>query len=152
MLILSEEVNDILASKATLIKFFALPEEQQIQIIPVLDEERKYDFPDGDLITDNALEILVNEYKASLNSILIWLDEPHNDNIQGLFKVFEQIFEIINFIENHYNEDTDNSTIFKLPEWSKLRELSSVVQKTLNIQQAPNTNILKSYIEYRLHP
>ncbi|MEM7712539.1 MAG: hypothetical protein AAF349_03005, partial [Cyanobacteria bacterium P01_A01_bin.68] len=71
------------ASKAVIIVFFGLPEKQQIEILPVLGEEKKYDFPGGDLITDNALEILVNDYNASLNSILIRLDEPIDDGINN---------------------------------------------------------------------
>lgn len=43
--------------------------KEQIAVLPIL-EERKYDFPDGDLITSNPLEILVSGYKACLNSRL----------------------------------------------------------------------------------
>ncbi|MGB6297458.1 MAG: hypothetical protein WBF90_14915 [Rivularia sp. (in: cyanobacteria)] len=151
MLILSEEVKDILVSKATLITFFGLPKEQQIQILPVLEEEKKYDFPDGDLITDDALEVLLNDYNASLNSIILRLDEPDNDTSQILFQVIEELFCVTNFLIDRYDDNIDNLTIFKLPEWSKLRELSSIVQKMLNIHSEVNINILRSCIEYWLH-
>jgi len=155
MLILSEEVNDILASKASIIKFFGLSEKQQAELLPVLEEEKKYDFPDGDLTTDNALEILVNDYNASLNSILIRLDEPIYDGInhkvKELFQAFDTSFDLTGFIDKKITENISNESIFKLPEWSQLRELSLIVQKTLNIESEVNTNILKSYIEYWLH-
>ena len=73
-LIFDDEINNVIASKAVIIVFFGLPEKQQIEILPVLGKVKKYDFPDGDLITDNALEILVNDYNTSLNSILTGLD------------------------------------------------------------------------------
>ena len=149
MLIFSKQVNDILASKAVIITFFALPEEQ-IELIPVL-EEKKYDFPDGDLITNDALEILINDYNASLNSIMLRLDEPDNDTMKTLFQVFEELFSVTNFLMNFYDDDIDNSTILKLPEWSKLRELSLVLQNTLNIHSEVNTDIIINCIEYWLH-
>ena len=152
MLILNEEVKNILASKAPLIIFFGLPEQQQIEFIPELNIERKYDFPDGDLITDNALGILVNDYNASLNSILIRLDEPIDDKAKELFQSFNNLFSLTGFIDEKFGEDISNEIIFKLPEWNKLRKLSTIVRDTLNIRSEVNTNIMRSCIEYWQHP
>lgn len=62
MLRLSEELNQQLEIAAPLIVFFGLSEQKQIAVLPVL-EERRYDFPEGDWLTSNALEILVMGYK-----------------------------------------------------------------------------------------
>lgn len=69
---LSEELNQQLALAAPLIAFFGQPQSEQIALLPTL-EPRKYDFPEGDLLTSNALEVLVNAYQARLNSISIQL-------------------------------------------------------------------------------
>ncbi|AFY55487.1 hypothetical protein Riv7116_3006 [Rivularia sp. PCC 7116] len=53
--IFDNEVNNIIVSKSVIIVFFGLPEKRQVEILPMLEKEKKYDFPDGDLITDNAL-------------------------------------------------------------------------------------------------
>ncbi|WP_414622039.1 hypothetical protein [Calothrix sp. CCY 0018] len=82
---------------------------------------------------------------------MLRLDEPDNDTSKTLFQVFEELFSVTNFLINYYDEDIDNSTIPKLPEWSKLRELSLVVQKTLNNHSEVNTDIIRSCIEYWLH-
>ena len=154
-LIFDDEVNNVIASKAVIIVFFGLPEKQQIEILPVLGEEKKYDFPDGDLITDNALEILVNDYNASLNSILIRLDEPIDDGINNkakeLFQAFDTSFDLTGFIDNKIAENISNESIFKLPEWSQLRELSLLIQTNFNIHSEVNKNILQNRIEYWLH-
>jgi hypothetical protein len=64
---LSKEVNQKLEVTAPLIAFFGMPIKEQIAVLPVL-EERLYDFPDGDWITSNALEVLVHAYNARLRS------------------------------------------------------------------------------------
>lgn len=137
-LIFDDEVNNIIASKAVVITFFGLPEKQQVKILPLLNKKQKYDFPDGDLITDNALEILINDYHASLNSILIRLDEPIdgkiNDEATELYQVFDSLFSLTGFIDEKFGEDISNEIIFKLPGWSQIRELSLVIQKKINIQ------------------
>ncbi|MBV6626603.1 MAG: hypothetical protein KI793_27310 [Rivularia sp. (in: Bacteria)] len=156
MSILSKEVKDVIDSKAVIIIFFGLPEKQQIEILPVLEKEQKYDFPDGDLITDSALEILVNDYNASLNSILLHLDEPIDDKINDkakeLFRAFDNLFSLTSFIQEKFEEDISNEIIFKLPEWNQIRELSLVIQKILQIQSEVNKNFLKSRVAYWLHP
>ena len=45
-----------------LICFFALDTRQQINLIPSLNIETKFDFHDGDLVTDKALLVLANQY------------------------------------------------------------------------------------------
>jgi hypothetical protein len=43
---------------ASLVAFFSQPAQAQMAMLPVLDLQ-KYDFPDGDLITDDPLEVLL---------------------------------------------------------------------------------------------
>ena len=111
-MIFDDEINNVIASKAVIIVFFGLPEKQQIEILAVLGKEKKYDFPDGDLITDNALEILVNDYNASLNSILIRLDEPIDDGINNkateLFQAFDTSLDLTGFIDKKIADNISN--------------------------------------------
>ncbi|BAY83899.1 hypothetical protein NIES267_33930 [Calothrix parasitica NIES-267] len=43
-LIFDDEVNNVIASKSVIIVFFGLPEKQQVEILPVLDEEKNMTF------------------------------------------------------------------------------------------------------------
>lgn len=119
-------------------------------------KERKYNFPDGDLVTSNALEVLVNGYKACLNSILIRLmimqDESGNKSIEDLVNLVEKILEIIHKIAEEQFEIIDNANSLKTVEWKSLRQLSSAVQRRLETQSVVNTRIVKNCVEYWLHP
>ena len=153
---LKKAQNQQPTSRATVIAFFRLPEERQIEVLPVLDKEEKYDFPDGDLITDNALEVLVNDYNAFFNSILLRLDEPIdegiNDKYKEFYQVFDNLFGLTAFIDDKFHEDICNGNIFKLSEWNQLRKLSLVIQDKFNIHSEVNYNILKNRVDYWLHP
>lgn len=155
MLQLSEEVNQQLEVTAPLVVFFGLPEKEQIAVLPML-EERKYDFPEGDLITSNALEVLVNGYKACLNSILIRLtivqDELGNKSIEDLVGLVEKLLKITHKIVEEHFEAIDNAKSFGTVEWRSLRQLSSAVQRKLEIQLVVNTKVVKNCVEYWLHP
>lgn len=155
MLQLSEEINQQLEATAPLIVFFGLSEKEQIAVLPVL-EERKYDFPEGDLITSNALEVLMSGYKACLNSILIRLmimqDESVNRNIEDLVDLVEELLEITRKIVEEHFEVIDNANIFGTAEWKSLRQLSSAVQWKLEIQLVVNTKIVEDCVEYWIHP
>lgn len=155
MLQWSEEVNQQLEVIAPLIVFFGLPEEEQIAILPVL-EERKYDFPEGDSITSDALEVLVSGYKACLNSISIRLmimqDESGNKSIEDLVDLVEKLLEITHKIEEEHFKVIDNVNSVGTVEWKSLRQLSSAVQRKLEIQLVVNTRIVKNCVEYWLHP
>jgi hypothetical protein len=152
---LSEEVNQQLEVTAPLIVFFGLPEKEQIALLPMLGE-KKYDFPEGDLITSDAFEILMSGYKAGLNSILIRLmimqDELGNRSIEDLIDLVERLLEIIhNIVEEHF-EEIDNANSSETAEWKNLRQLSSAVQQKLAIQLVVNAKIMENCVEYWLHP
>jgi hypothetical protein len=152
---LNEEVNQQLEVAVPLIVFFGLPEKEQIAILPVL-KERKYDFPDGDLITSNALEVLVSGYKACLNSISIRLmimqDESDNKNIEGLVDLVEKLLETTHKILEEPFEVLDDANHLGTFEWESLRQLSSTVQRKLEIQLVVNTEIVKNCVKSWLHP
>lgn len=154
MLQLSEEVNQQLEVAAPLIVFFGLSAKEQIAVLPVL-EERKYGFPEGDLITSNALEVLMSGYAACLNSVLIRLmimqDESVNRSIEDLVDLVEKLLEITHRIEAEHFEVIGNAKSFGTTEWKSLRQLSSAVQRKLEIQLVVNTRIVKNCVEYWLH-
>ncbi|MBD2018651.1 hypothetical protein H6F43_00435 [Leptolyngbya sp. FACHB-36] len=151
---MSDEVNQQLEVTAPLIAFFGTPEKEQIAILPVL-EERKYDFPEGDLITSNALEILVNGYKACLNSILIRLmtiqDESVSKSIKDLVDLVERLLETTRKILEEHFEVIGNANSLGASEWESLRQLSLTAQRKLEIQLVVNTKTMKDCVEYWLH-
>lgn len=156
MLELSEAVSQQLEIAAPLVSFFGLPEKKLMSFLPMLEEERKYDFPDGDLVTSNALEVLVSGYKACLNSVLIRfmviLDESNNENIEHLASLVEQLLETTHRILEKQFEDIDNTKSLRASEWDSLRQLSLSLQQELNIHSEINTRIMKMCVEYWLHP
>lgn len=144
-----EDINQTLEDTAPLIVFFGLSEKEQVSALPIL-EERKYNFPDGDLITNNALEILVSAYEAQSNSIVILLrilqDDSDNEIVGDLFELFEKLLDTTHEIVNKDIEEVNES------EWGSLRQLSLIIQKKLKIQLAINVEIVRNYVEYWLHP
>lgn len=144
-----EDINQTLKDTAPLIVFFGLSEKERVSVLPIL-EERKYNFPDGDLITNNALEILVSAYEAQSNSIVILLrilqDDSDNEIVGDLFELFEKLLDTTHEIVNKDIEEAKKS------EWESLRQLSLIIQKKLKIQLAINVEIVRNYVEYWLHP
>ncbi len=151
----SEEIDQQLEMTAPLIVFFGLPEKEQIEVLPVL-EESKYDFPEEDLITSSALEVLVNAYKAYLNSISIRLmimqDESGNKSVEDLVDLVERLLEITHKIVEEHCGVIGNVDSLGAAEWKSLRQLSSAVQRKLDIQLVVNTKIIENCVEYWLHP
>lgn len=147
---LDEEANQQFKLAAPLITFFGLPEKDQLAVLPVLNEKRKYDFREGDLITSNALEILMCGYEVYLNAIvirlLIMLDESGNENIENLAAIVEQLLETTRKILD------GNASSLATLEWDRLRQFSLVIQRELKIELEVNTKIMKSCVEYWLHP
>jgi hypothetical protein len=160
---LSKEVNQKLEVTAPLIAFFGMPIKEQIAVLPVL-EERLYDFPDGDWITSNALEVLVHAYNARLNSISIRfttiqhmqgeLDTKSIKDLvdENLVDLVEQLVSITHKITEEPFEITDNADIVRTLEWKSLRQFSSAIQRKLEIQLTVNTEIVKNCVEHWLHP
>lgn len=155
MLKLSEVAKQKLEVTESLITFFGLPEKDQKAVIPVLDEEKKYDFPEGDLVTSNTLEVLMNGYMACLNSILIDLmviqDKSNNESIKDLANLIEQLLQITRrILERHF--DNSNANSFGASDLDSLRQFSLILQQRLKIQLEVNIKIMKRSVEYWLHP
>ena len=137
-----------------MIAFFGMPEKEQAMIIPVL-EKRKYDFPEGDLVTSNTLEVLINGYKADLNSMSIQLviiqDGSGNEDIKYLANLIGQLLELINrILEEDFEiiDDVNNPEDF---EWVTLRQLSLAIQRKLGIGMVVNTKVINNYMERWTH-
>jgi hypothetical protein len=148
------EIDQQLEITAPLIVFFGLPEKEQLAVLPFL-EERKYDFPDGDLVTSNALEILINAYKACLNSISIRLvskeDQAANQSPGDLADLIDRLLETAYPLSEDFETSSDASCL-RVDEWSNLRRLSLVAQQQLNIQLAIiNMETMRNCVEYWLH-
>ncbi len=152
---LSEEVHQIIEVTAPLIVFFGLPAKEQIAVLPVL-KESTYDFPDGDLTTSSALEVLVSAYNARLNSILICLmtmqDDSGNGDIKDFVDLIERLLEITNEMIEESFEVIYNLDSLETAEWKRTRELSSAVQGKLDIQLVVSIKTVEKCVEYWLHP
>jgi hypothetical protein len=150
----SEEAKQKVEVTETLITFFGLSQKEQKVVIPVLHEQSKYDFPDGDLVTSNILEILINGYIACLNSILIDLmiipDDLDNKSVQDLVDLIEQLLQITHkILDQHF--DISNASSFGGSDWDNLRQFSLILQQSLKICLEVNTKTMRRCVEYWLH-
>jgi len=152
---LSREVKERLDLAAPAIVFFALSTNSQINVLPALEKEQKYDFSQGDLLTDNALEVLITAYDDCLNNLLNWLivmaDESRSQDVEILNNLIEDLSNTAHTIVEYRFKAIGNVDSLKSPEWSKLRRLSQAVQQQLQIQLEVNTAAISSYIDYWLH-
>lgn len=173
MLPLSEELNQQLALTAPLITFFGQPQSEQIALLPAL-EPRKYDFPEGDLLTSNALEVLVNAYQARLNSISIRLmimqdqagtsgsgsgdqGNRHIDAlVDSLADLVDRLLDIVHAILEQDWADRFEviGTVnpLEMAEWESLRQLSFVLQQALAIPVVLNAELVQDCVDDWLHP
>jgi len=156
MLQLNEEIQNKLKIMAPLIAFFGLSELEQVAILPRL-KKRKYDFPEGDLITRSALEVLINVYKAYLNSISIRLltiqDQSDSEEVKKMATSIDQLLEITSEVIDRYSfQESNYSNYFKTVQWQRLRQASFEIQQSLEIQLIVDTRILENCIKYWLHP
>ncbi|MFB2923589.1 hypothetical protein [Aerosakkonema funiforme] len=155
---LEQEIYSLLNQSVPLIKFFGLPVELQIKALPVLEKQRRYDFPNGDLLADRALHVLLAHYHTYLSSILIRypfnLDEKVDENLDGLIVTIEDIFGEADKILDLFCEFEDDSTLQSLdsPEWYTIRQLSQVLVGKLQIDLEVNKEIMGSFLDSRLHP
>ncbi|MBD1842016.1 hypothetical protein H6F89_01035 [Cyanobacteria bacterium FACHB-63] len=138
------------------IAFFAVPANQQIELLPFLESKHKYDFPDGDLYTDNALEVLLAAYQACLNMLLNWLitmlDESENQELENLEILIENLFGAAQTISEYRFQEIGNVESLDTSEWCELRHFSEMLQQRLHIELEVNTAILSSFMDYWLHP
>jgi hypothetical protein len=153
---LSEELKNLIEKAAPLIIFFSLSTTRQSQVLPVLEKEEKYDFPDGDLWTSSALEVLLCCYQALINSISIRLtlilDEVSDEDTKNFAAGCDQISHRLNEILNRDADIIFNSENLDSVEWIALRQLSKTVQEGLHIQLKIDTEMLSEQMNYRLHP
>ena len=152
---LSNEVKERLDLATPAILFFALPVNQQIEMLPTLKNEQKYDFPDGDLLTNNALEILINAYAACLNMLVLWLmvmvDETVDQDVRNLESLIGDLLSTAQTIVEYRFEGIGNASSLNSPEWKKLRQLSEMVQQQLQIEVEVDTTFISSFMNYWLH-
>jgi hypothetical protein len=157
MIELSKELKYQIDNFAPLIVFFGWPAKQQLENLPILEKEAKYDFPDGDVVTNNALEVLLVSYVAYHNSIhikfIILLDESTNKDIQDLESLFDLLLSTsYEIAETSFDNNIENTSILQSSEWEKMRMLSREVQRKLNIQSTVDLEILEGFINARIHP
>jgi hypothetical protein len=153
---LSEELKNLIEKAAPLIIFFSLSTTQQSQVLPVLEKEEKYDFPDGDLWTSSTLEVLLCCYQAFINSIsirlILILDEVRDEDTESFSAGCTQISHRLNEILNRDADIIFSSENLDSVEWVALRQLSETVQEGLQIQLEIDTEMLREQMNYRLHP
>ena len=151
---LHEEIKQELILVAPLIIFFGLSADQQTVILPRLEQEDKYDFLDGDLITNNALEVLINGYNKHLNFISIRFigiaNEFVNENSQAIVDLIEKLLEFTHIILEGFTEIEDDSN-FKTPKWNSIRTLSLTLQQKTGIPVGVNKYIMRKCVEYWQH-
>lgn len=155
MLKLSEEFNERLELVIPFFTFFSLPEKEQIDLLPTL-KETIYDFPDGDWITNNPLEVLIFGYQAHLNSLLIRLmilqDESKDKMIDDLVDLVEETLDMTIEISEKYFKIKSNDILVKTAEYKNICKLSSICRKKLNIEMFITKNIVQDCINYWPHP
>ncbi|MBD2074746.1 hypothetical protein H6F86_12770 [Phormidium sp. FACHB-592] len=152
---LSKEVKERLDLVSPAIVFFALPASQQIDVLPTLEKKQKYDFSQGDLLTGNPLEVLLAAYEDCLNGLLNWLmvmtDESRSQDAEIVNSLIEELLNTVHTIVDKHSEEVVHVDNLQSPEWSKLRQLSHVVQQHLQIQLEANTAAISQFIAYWLH-
>jgi len=155
MVRLSKEVEQNLKRAMPLIVFFGLPHESQMLLLPTLQVERKYDFPDGDLITSNALEVLTNGYKACLNSLairlMVILEESGGADLEPLANLVDQLLATNCQISEEPFTAATYQDFSNAPEWENLRQLSLSLQRMLNIYLEIDQSTMEQAIDFWLH-
>ncbi len=135
-----------------IICFFALNPQEQIEILPTLDKETKFDFYDGDWITDKSLSVLVNQYMDMINSLstkLLFLDLE-----EKLIILNTAIWDIYSWIDT---QDWDNQDFWEKesllqPEWQFIRILSRFIKQYLQIEITVTQACLEKILISCLHP
>lgn len=149
-----ESLKQNIESISPLVTFFSLSNQEQTSLIPAL-EISKYDFPDGDLLTNNPLEILINGYQAFLNSIciqLIILEDEEEFKNNELVSLVEKLLKITSQIANKDFNVIGNPTLIESSEWEILTQFSSALKQKLEVQTIITPKIVQNSIEYWLHP
>lgn len=150
----TQEVQEQFDRLVPVIAFFSLPVNQQIKVLPVLEKEQKYDFPDGDVVTSNALEVLIAAYHTGLNSfyirLIIMLDECRNQELENLESLTETLLTTAYTIEEHF-EEIGNIESLEADMWNELQRLSQMLQQQLEIELEVDTTVLTNFIHAWIH-
>jgi Ankyrin repeats (3 copies) len=139
-----------------LINFFALPQLQQSAIMPQFTTVTKFDFRDGDVVTDSSLDVLGCGYEQLLRS-LTWSIEDELKYSQPIFRaICHAAHNICHFIymtcENSkgdrcFEDDALSSDLF-----STIRYLSRFIRSSLDIERSIFTSDLQMLIGHYIHP
>ena len=145
----------MLVNAEPIVAFFAMPAALQVEIIPSV-EKKKYDFPDGDLISSNALEILLCIYLSVLSSIslemLVIQEEVIEQSVQGTYGLLALLCELTNLIFDDYFEILLCTDCLESIEWDTLRHLSSLLQQKSGLHTTTSRRTLEEMIESWVHP
>jgi Ankyrin repeats (many copies) len=138
-----------------LINFFALLQLQQSVIMPQLTTVTKFDFREGDVVTNSSLDVLGCGYEQLLRN-LVWLIEDELRYSQPIFRVIcHAAHNICHFIymtcenskgDNYFEDDALSSNLF-----SVIRYLSRFIRSYLDIERSISTSDLQMSIDYYLH-
>ena len=132
-----------------------MPAQLQIEIMPSV-EERKYDFPDGDLISNNVLEILLCIYLSTLNSIsleiLVVNEEVVDKSVQDIHGLLALLCELANLIFDDYSEILLYPDCLENMEWDTLRHLSALLQRKSGLHTTTSRRTLEEIIASWVHP
>ncbi|MEL6553647.1 MAG: hypothetical protein AAFQ63_09345 [Cyanobacteria bacterium J06621_11] len=157
-------LNIAVSSKIPLIAFFSLSKEEQLDILPILSEEKKYDFPDGDYLSSSALAILLNAYESScLNSIslnLMWMIDTNDANKKEQYRqvdaLISELHSLVNQACNAEFDWNDSSIevqahIHNLPQVERIRELSNAVMTAIGVEVQLTKSIMQACIDSYIH-
>jgi hypothetical protein len=138
--------EDISKENETIVSFFALSKSKQLEIMPTLEQEYWYSFSQGDVLTDRALCVLLNDYSDFLNSIIDCF------SVDTYSKIKTALYTIQTIIYNLPQED--NVSLFEelsSPKWLLLRWLSQYLKDYLYIDVSIQKNDLEHLVLSRLH-
>jgi hypothetical protein len=139
-----------------LIKFFALSSSQQLEVIPHLPEITKFNFRDGDVVTDSALDILGCGYEQSLGDLTYLLEEDPKYPDFIFIVICLAVSDIRRLIyrtcdtsigDNYFEDNALESDLFSL-----IRYLSRLICSYLEIETSISNYNLRKSIDYYLHP
>ena len=152
---MNNQLTQKLMDVAPIVAFFSMSAALQIDVMPTV-EEKKYDFPDGDLISNNTLEILLCIYLSMLNSIsleiLVVNEEAIDQNIESIRGLITLLCKLAHLLFNDYDEVLLNADSLESIEWDTLRHLSSLFQQIVGLHTVTNRNALEEEIESWVHP
>ncbi len=156
LLEIEQRIHNSAPPLSILINFFALPQLQQLAIMPQLTTVTKFDFRDGDVVTDSSLDVLACGYEQLLRS-LAWSIEYDLEYSQPIFRyICHAARNICHFIymicenskgDNYFEDDALLSDLF-----SAIRYLSRLIRSCLDIERSISTSDLQMSIDHYLHP